>query len=170
MSERARSLQAEIQRLESQIQDLSRPVDRLHGPAAKSPAQADKPQPRLRSTALPGGQVAHKAAPPTAPPRQVFEELDHARLQAPPEAVSKSLYNELGVRRYDLPGAWERLKNHFKGTATQNQTFVKLLAAGNIQGLRPLRYEKRVARLRFVFFVVGLLLLLWGIIARFVRH
>ncbi|MCX6905132.1 MAG: hypothetical protein NTW03_16965, partial [Verrucomicrobia bacterium] len=91
-------------------------------------------------------------------------------LQAPPEAVSKSLYNELGVRRYDLPGAWERLKNHFKGTATQNQTFVKLLAAGNIQGLRPLRYEKRVARLRFVFFVVGLLLLLWGIIARFVRH
>ncbi|MCX6905133.1 MAG: hypothetical protein NTW03_16970, partial [Verrucomicrobia bacterium] len=57
MSERARSLQAEIQRLESQIQDLSRPADRPQGVTAgtiaKSPVQADKPQPRLRSTALP---------------------------------------------------------------------------------------------------------------------
>jgi hypothetical protein len=31
--------------------------------------------------------------------------------------------------------------------------------------LRPLRYEKRVARNRFIFLVAVLLLVLWGIIA-----
>ena len=39
------------------------------------------------------------------------------------------------------------------------------LAAGSIQGLRPLRYEKRVARNRFIFLVVVLVLVLWGILA-----
>jgi hypothetical protein len=41
---------------------------------------------------------------------------------------------------------------------------VNYLAAGSIQGLRPLRYEKRVARNRFLFLVVVLVLVLWGII------
>jgi cell division protein FtsB len=39
---------------------------------------------------------------------------------------------------------------------------VSYLAAGGIQGLRPLRYEKRVARNRFIFFVVILFLALLG--------
>ena len=36
------------------------------------------------------------------------------------------------------------------------------LAAGGIQGLRPLRYEKRVARNRFIVFVIILFLALLG--------
>jgi hypothetical protein len=44
---------------------------------------------------------------------------------------------------------------------------VNYLAAGSIQGLRPLRYEKRVARNRFIVLAVILLLALWGLIAIF---
>ncbi len=44
------------------------------------------------------------------------------------------------------------------------------LAAGGIQGLRPLRYEKRVARNRFIFFVTILTLVLLGMLLWSVRH
>ena len=173
-SERERALRAEIARLEGQIQGLATsgtmPQARTERPPS---AQPNKPQPKLRSTALPGGVHLPKVAGPTPPhpPReQIFEKVDHKRLETPPEKASKALYNELGVRKYDLPGAWQRLLGLFKGNTAKNQTFVKLLAAGNIQGLRTLRYEKRVARRRFVVFVVVLFLLLWGIIAMFIRR
>jgi ABC-type microcin C transport system permease subunit YejB len=47
---------------------------------------------------------------------------------------------------------------------------VNYLAAGSIQGLRPLRYEKRVARNRFIVFVVVLILALWGLIVMLMKR
>ena len=44
---------------------------------------------------------------------------------------------------------------------------VSYLAAGGIQGLRPLRYEKRVARNRFIVFTLILLVLLIGLLTVF---
>jgi predicted nucleic acid-binding Zn ribbon protein len=46
---------------------------------------------------------------------------------------------------------------------------VSYLAAGGIQGLRPLRYEKRVARNRFIAFVAVLVLLLLGTFLVFIK-
>jgi hypothetical protein len=46
---------------------------------------------------------------------------------------------------------------------------VSYLAAGGIQGLRPLRYEKRVARNRFIFFVIFLVLILLGTFLVFLK-
>jgi cell division protein FtsB len=46
---------------------------------------------------------------------------------------------------------------------------VSYLAAGGIQGLRPLRYEKRVARNRFIFFVIILFLALLGTLLVFLK-
>ena len=43
-------------------------------------------------------------------------------------------------------------------------------AAGGIQGLQPMRYEKRVARNRFMLLVAVLFLTMLGIILVFVRH
>jgi ABC-type microcin C transport system permease subunit YejB len=40
---------------------------------------------------------------------------------------------------------------------------VNFLAAGSIQGLRPLRYERRVARNRFLAFTVLLVFVLIGL-------
>ncbi len=44
------------------------------------------------------------------------------------------------------------------------------LAAGSIQGLRPLRYEKRIARNRFILLSVILLAILWGVLAVFLKN
>jgi hypothetical protein len=86
-------------------------------------------------------------------------------LQAQPETSTSAHYNELGVRKYDLTSAWRRLKNQFRGPVTSNPKLVHYLSAGSIQGLRPLRYEKRVARNRVIALAVGLALALWGVIA-----
>ena len=77
---------------------------------------------------------------------------------------------ELGVRKYDLPALMRRLRNHFRGPSTTNPKLVSYLAAGGIQGLRPLRYEKRVARNRFIALVAILFVILLGLIAVFFRH
>jgi hypothetical protein len=47
---------------------------------------------------------------------------------------------------------------------------VSYLAAGGIQGLRPMRHEKRVARYRFYVLVAVLFLSLLGIILLFRHH
>ena len=77
---------------------------------------------------------------------------------------------DIGVRRSGLATGWHRFKNHFRGPATSNPKLVNYLAAGSIQGLRPLRYERRVARNRFIIFFVFLVAVLWGLIFIFHPH
>ena len=74
------------------------------------------------------------------------------------------------MRKDDFASTWERWKNHFRSPAASNPKLVHYLSAGSIQGLRPLRYEKRVARNRFILLAVGLVLALWAIIAIFVSR
>jgi hypothetical protein len=95
--------------------------------------------------------------------------VDRNRLNARAEAGSSTPehYNELGVRKYDLPALLRRLKNQFSGPSATNPKLVNYLAAGGIQGLRPMRYEKRVARNRFVVLVVFLFLMMLGAIVVF---
>jgi hypothetical protein len=161
ISDRARALNEQIANLEAQIQRLD------------SQLQQRNNRPRLRSTALPRGDtLRHEAAPgASAPPDPVFEDVDQDRLADDADAVTTpDHYNELGVRKYDLPALVRRLKTHFQGRSTTNPKLVSYLAAGGIQGLRPLRYEKRVARNRFIAFVVFLFLMLLGILLVFVKH
>ncbi|HOX58749.1 MAG TPA: hypothetical protein P5205_10975 [Candidatus Paceibacterota bacterium] len=164
ISDRARALNDEIARLESQIKELDAQVQRDHS------------QPRLRSTALPhGSTVSHIEPEPlssSTPEAQepIFEEVDQDILQAHGEAATTpEHYNELGVRKYDLPALLRRIRGHFRGPSTTNPKLVSYLAAGGIQGLRPLRYEKRVARNRFIFFAVILFLALLGTLWVFLK-
>ena len=69
------------------------------------------------------------------------------------------------MRKFDLVAAWRKFKEVFQPPPASNPKLVNYLAAGSIQGLRPLRYEKRVARNRFILLVVVLVLVLWGILA-----
>ena len=140
--------------LESQIQHLS--------------AEAEAPPPKFRSSTGPRAGLA-TALPAPAPRREPvsqehFEKIDHTPLQADPP-LQREHYNELGVRKFDLLGAWQRFKNHFRPPPAANPKLVNYLAAGSIHGLRPLRHEKRVARNRFILLVVVLVAVLWGIIA-----
>ncbi len=168
ISDRARALNDEIAALEQQIKTLD------------SRLQRQQEQPRLRSTALPqntvtgasiapGGAETTTAAPATHEP--IFEDIDQARLKSKGEANNTpEHYNELGVRKYDLPGLWRRLRSHFQGPSTTNPKLVSYLAAGGIQGFRPLRYEKRVARNRFILLAIFLFIILLGLVAVYVRR
>jgi hypothetical protein len=154
ISERARALSEEIAALETQIKELDTKMQRA--------------QPRLRSTARPHGPGVPAAVPRVREP--VFEEVDHQRVKSRTEPeVTPGHYNELGVRKFDLTGAWKRLQNHFHGPPANNPQLVNYLAAGSIQGLRPLRYEKRVARNRVIALAIFLFLMGLGVIYMFVR-
>lgn len=154
ISERSRQLTAQIADLESKIKKIRSQTEPTDGP-------------RLRSTVYPHGNPTT----PPAPADPVFEPVDQNKLKSPPEArMAAQHYNELGAPKYDLPALLRRLKNHFHGPAPSNPKLVNYLAAGNIQGLRPLRYEKRVARNRFIALTVVLVAVLFGIFYSLVRH
>ena len=157
LSERSRALNSEIAALEAQIKALD---SKLH----ESPNR-----PRLRSTARPHNSPISAAA--VSPREPVFEPVDHQRVKAHPEPETAPEHiHELGVRKLDWAGAWRRLKNHFHGPPANNPRLINYLAAGSIQGLRPMRYEKRVARNRFVGLTIILVVVLWGIAAFLWRH
>jgi hypothetical protein len=164
ITDRARVLNDEIADLEAQIKSLD------------SRLQQKGTQPRLRSTALPHNttlqRLSAQTQAATPPPREpVFEDVDIDRLQRHAETPSTAAhYNQLGVRKYDLPALFRRIRNHFRGPDATNPKLISYLAAGGIQGLRPLRYEKRVARNRFIVFVIFLFLMLLGLVAAFFRH
>ncbi len=159
ISERARALNDQIASLEAEIKKID---SQLQTPT----------KPKLRSTAIPhGATVSRKSEPPAPKPKSsepVFEEIKSKTVPSPEEAAADR-YNELGVRKYDLPALWNRIRNHFRSPTTSNPRLVNYLAAGGVQGLRPLRYEKRVARNRFIALAAGLFLLLLGIILTYIH-
>lgn len=186
ITERAKALNHQIAALEAEIKRLADQPEKLDqvplpvpptprspftpaappSPSAAAPPLRSQGKPRLRSTALPVGPGAFVPAPvPAQAQDPIFEEVGQERIKSDSEPVGPSHFNELGVRKYDLASAWSRIKTHLKGPVASNPKLVHYLSAGSIQGLRPLRYEKRVARNRFIFFAAALALVLWGLIA-----
>ena len=168
LSDRARALNEQIAALEAEIQELD------------SRLQRDSAQPRLRSTALPrSGRMGFEMDPHQLQPSRsvsplaqepIFEEFAQDALHPGHELpATPAPAAELDVRKNHLAGWFERLRSQFRGPATTNPKLVSYLAAGGIQGLRPLRYEKRVARNRFIALVVVLLFVLLGLLAAFLH-
>jgi hypothetical protein len=163
ISDKAHALNSEIAALEAEIKRLDSQL-------------AHPPEPKFRSTAMPSGKTIFRhpgtpaAVPPPSPGEPVFEEVSHARLAAHAESEVPEIFNELGLRKYDLPALFHRLRAHFRGPTTSNPRLVNYLAAGGVHGLRPLRYEKRVARNRFIWLVVIVFLVLFGLFYILPRH
>lgn len=150
VSERARQLNAEIAALEAQIKKLSSAgaerVDNTPPAPAVVPA---KPRP--------AGSLS------TEP---IFERVDKHRLKEESEpGFSRSRLGAGKDGRFDPAVIWRRLMDIFRGPPPVNPKLVNYLAAGGIHGLRPLRYEKRVARYRLIFLCGCLLFALWIIVA-----
>ncbi len=159
ISERARALTDQIASLEAQIKRLDTQLQQT-------------PAPRLRSTAVPHGATFARSPEPPPPTHvthePVFEEVKPLRQVE--ETAAPDQFNEFGVRKYDLPGLFGRLRQHFRRPTTSNPRLVTYLAAGGVQGLRPLRYEKRVARNRFIALVIFLFVVLLCIIYLFAHN
>jgi hypothetical protein len=159
ISERERALNDQISSLQDQIKKLDSQLQRT-------------PTPKLRSTAIPHSSttVSRKADPPPPKPaanEPVFEEIKPIKPLTETEPSDR--FNELGVRKYDLPALLQKIRDQFRRPTTSNPRLVNYLAAGGVHGLRPLRYEKRVARNRFLLFAGFLFLFLLGIILVFVH-
>jgi hypothetical protein len=155
LTDRSKALNKQIAELESQIKKLDAELQR------------NQPEPRSRGPARP---PVEPGSPETAQ-EPIFEVVDSNRLRVRGDVASTAdHYNELGVRKYDLPALWQRIRNHFRGPSTTNPKLVSYLAAGGIQGLRPLRYEKRVARNRFIVLVGVVFFVLLGTFLVFWRH
>ena len=151
LSARARQLNAEIAALEAQIKNLS------SAPAATGRVA----QTRAETPATVGQRpVGTGAIEP------IFEKIDQQKLKSE-VGVNSSSGNRLEVNpgRFDALVIWRRFQEFFRGPPPANPRLVNYLAAGGIHGLRPLRYEKRVARYRLVFLCGCLVFALWIIIA-----
>jgi hypothetical protein len=159
ISERSRELTARIAELESRIKQLSRQAE-------------PEDHRRIRSTAYPpGAPTAARRAASAANAEPVFERVDQKQLKDPPEPLATARhYNEMGARKFDLMELAARIKRHFRGPPAANPKLVNYLAAGNIQGLRPLRYEKRVARNRFVALTLVFVIVLFGLFCFLARR
>ena len=169
ISERARTLNSEIAALEEQIKQLNSKIER------------DEFQPKTRSTAFPShrpGQPPSAATVPPAVPQPkapsrdpIFETVEPKRVSPPKKpTVSGGPHGNLRTGKSRLEKGFRRVADLFQAPPARNPKLVSYLAAGSIRGLRPLRYEKRIARNRTLTLSIILLLLLWGIYAAFLRQ
>jgi hypothetical protein len=150
ISARARALNSRISALEVRIKRLNQQLQAGQGP-------------RLRSTVYPAGQGATPKSPRAPAPaanEPIFEEVGKLG-DTSESAATPQHFNELGVRKFDLLDVWRRIKKQFGGRPLADHKLINYLAAGSIEGMRTLRYEKSIARKRFFFLAgsVGLLLL-----------
>jgi len=151
IARRAKSLASEIAEVEAQIRHLD---------IQSRAEQSDLP--RLRSTTHPN--AGH-------PSRETF--LEQVQLQERPTRRhdAAGTRENLGVSDPDRVSFWRRLSGLFRKPAVSSDPkLVNFLAAGSIQGLRPLRYEKRVARNRFLAFTALLILVLAGLLWTLFEH
>jgi hypothetical protein len=175
---KAKALNDQIAALEVEIKKLQKKSSHPDSATLAQPA----PQPLVRSNQFAQPQLqsqvqpqAQAQAPRTAAARAsagtrepIFESVDQA---SPAIATEKDAhYNDLGVRKYDLGAAWRRLKRALNGPSTHNPKLVSYLAAGSIRGLRPLRYEKRIARNRFIALTLFFVVILWSVLGLLFSH
>lgn len=148
LAQRAQTLNRRIAELEAEIARLS--TTSKPGPARPTPAAKRSPG------TGPGGA-----------PEPVFEPMPTRAVEARPSPPAGREAVELGLRRPVWSQFFRRFKGRFVDPPPTNEKLVNYLAAGGIQGLRPLRFERRIARNRIIFVCIVLGLLLWGLLVIF---
>ena len=137
MSARQAELDREIEVIQRRISDLS----------ARPLPQAHPLTPRPREATQPFGATPARAVP--AP--------------TPISVVGPRSGSSVPADRFNLVEAWQRWMQRLGGQPRRPSGLVHLMAAGSVHGLRPLRYERKIARRRFLLSLSLLLLLLYGI-------
>lgn len=158
IKDRDKNLAAEIDQLEEQIRAL------------QGVLKSAENEPRVRQTALPGrANAARPSSPPEpaptgVPAEPVFEPVDQQRLQSPAGNPFHDQRDPHALKREGSTPVWERFVRYFRGPTSSNPKLVSYLAAGNIHGLQPLRYERRVARNRLLLWIGIIIVLFVGML------
>ena len=146
MIARTRELNAEIAALEFEIHQLDN--------------AANCPDLRQIQTVL-----EETRSMPADPLLKAEEELAGA-IPTEPERDCPGLFNDQGLRKFDLAGWWLRLKHSKTLPApTKNEQLVTLIATGRQHGHTALRKDTRLARNRFILLALVLLAVLWSILS-----
>jgi len=149
LDERISELRTKISRLESEMErgDPARIQSVLE--------ETKKPKPAKRKKA----------------PAEVLN-LTHPR-PAKARSDDPDLFNEQGVRKYDLAGAWQQIKERMAddepapGTDNRLYTFIP---GETIGGQPALGIEKKKARHRFIFIFLIFLAVLWSVLTLLLPH
>jgi len=156
IKDREKNLASEIDQLEEQIRSL------------QGVLKSAESEPRVRQTALPSrtnaARPAGPAESPVAPPEPVFEPVDQQRLQNSTANPFNEKHDPRALQREGSTTFWQRLIRFFRGPTSSNPKLVSYLAAGNIHGLQPLRYERRVARNRLLLWIAIIIVLFVGML------
>lgn len=155
---RQEKLNAELAALEEEIRQLQHP-----------PTDSVKEnQPHFRSTARPGfSEGANSGTSREADP--VFESVAPFRARKkPPDPTTPGHYNDQGVRKFDIMASIRKWIEPFRTQVPPQGNLIHSIVTGE-QGLRPTRYEKRVARNRFLYLFSLLLFIIWGIFYVYIR-
>ena len=148
MDRHARDIDARITELRTKISRLETELERGDPAHMQSMlCETEKPKPTKRKAAS----------------TEVLN-LTHPR-PAKPKRDNSDLYNESGVRKFDLAGSLQHLKERVTdddpGTETRLYTFIP---ADTIDGQPALGIEKRKARNRFIFLFLIFLAILWSVL------
>lgn len=156
------------QTLNRRIAELEAEIARLNQTVTPGPARPAAPGRRPASSSAPGQPPGQAPGPAPGPHEPVFEPMPTRPLdpRPTPEPTGRDAV-QLGLRRPAWSQWWRRLKGQFVDPPPANEKLVNYLAAGGIQGFRPLRFERRIARNRIVFICIVLGLLLWGLLVIF---
>lgn len=162
LAQRADSLTRRIAELEAEISKLN------HTLTPEAPRPTSPPRSDARAThSTPTSTSASSASPRSPSHEPVFERIQPRPVDGRRPEPSGQAAVDMGLRRPVWSQLWRRVKARWVDPPPTNEKLVSYLAAGGIQGLRPLRYERRVARNRLIFVCVVLGLLLWGLLVVF---
>jgi hypothetical protein len=166
---RERDLNAQIAELEARIRRLSSQLPPPQGrPEPVTPISARSGSAAMASS-VKAPPVERAPAPRPAPAVSMPRPAPRPPAVTPEPAAHPELYNELGVRKFDLAGAWRRWMSLWRPPPPSNPHLVKYLAYGGLREPVALRFEKRVARNRFLILVGAFLVVLWFLLS-LLRH
>jgi len=145
--------------IESRVQELERELEALRGEIDRQcaePATEEVP-PAFRSSFYPGDKARSSAEESL-----IFEADDQAALRQPVKYLQERL-DGLSSKQTGVRARIREIKENLGASPSSNPKLLKYLSTGNLEGLQPLRREKRIARNRVLFLTVLLALVLLGL-------
>jgi len=150
-------IDARVRELERELEELRGEINE-HTPDAESESES----PAFRSSYYPG-QSSEAAGEDE---HLILEADDQATLRQPTKCLQEKL-DGLSAKPTGLRAKLKELKENVgaSSAANANPKLLKYLSTGDLEGLQPLRREKRIARNRVLFLTLLLLLVLLGLAA-----